>query len=59
MSEAERNMLTEDYHDIVNPQKISRKEKSPLDVLPFMMQYEKMRGDEHVGCHSHINRYLW
>lgn len=36
MAEAESNMLTEDHHDTVNPQKLSQKEKNPLDVLLFM-----------------------
>lgn len=46
MSEAERNMLTEEYHDVANPQKLSWKEKSPLDILLLMIQHEKMGGGE-------------
>lgn len=46
MSEAERNMLTEEHHDIVNPQKVSQKKKNPLDVFLFMIQHEKMGGRE-------------
>lgn len=46
MSEAEKNVLTEEHHDTVNPQKLSQKKKNPLDVLLFMIEHEKMRGGE-------------
>lgn len=59
MAEAESNMLTEDHHDTVNPQKLSQKEKNPLDVLLFMTWWKNGgRGEEHMGCHSPINRGL-
>lgn len=37
MSDTETNMLAEEHHGIVNPQKLSWKQKNPLNVFLFMI----------------------